>query len=141
MALELIKASEDAWILEDPEWAAGVEGGREVLGRTFSADKEGRVCGLDLCGKWKGEALPTSVARLTALPELTMRDCKSLKSVANLPASVTEIGERAFYPCTSELPSTRGAGRYFAAPCAELILLAVRLAFHVCPSCLVADTS
>jgi hypothetical protein len=98
MALELIGASEDAWILEDPEWLAGVEGG---LGRAFSADKEGRVCGLNLRGKWKGEALPASVARLTALRKLTMRECKLLKSVADLPASVTQIGERAFFGCTS----------------------------------------
>jgi hypothetical protein len=64
MALELIGASEDAWILEDPEWVAGVEGGRDGLGRTFSADKEGRVVGLKLLGKWKGEALPASCRRL-----------------------------------------------------------------------------
>ncbi|KOO30517.1 surface antigen -like protein, partial [Chrysochromulina tobinii] len=101
MALELIGASEDAWILEDPEWVAGVEGGREVLGRAFSADKEGRVRGLNLSEKWKGEALPASVARLTALRELKMRDCTSLKSVADLPASVTQIGTGAFYNCTS----------------------------------------
>jgi hypothetical protein len=102
MALELIGASEDAWILEDPEWVAGVEGGREVLGRAFSADKEeGRVGGLNLSRKWKGEALPASVARLTALRELKMSKCTSLKSVADLPASVTQIGERAFFGCTS----------------------------------------
>jgi len=102
MALELIGASEDAWILEDPEWAAGMEGGREVLGRALSADKEeGRVRGLNLSRKWKGEALPASVARLTALRELTMRNCTSLKSVADLPASVTRIGDRAFIGCTS----------------------------------------
>ena len=72
MALELIGASEDAWFLEDPEWAAGVEGGRDGLGRALTADKEeGRVRGLELREKkWKGEALPASVARLTALREL-----------------------------------------------------------------------
>jgi hypothetical protein len=101
MALELIGASEDAWILEDPEWVKGVEGGRDGLGRAFSADMEGRVGGLNLRGKWKGEALPASVARLTALRKLTMRECKLLKSVADLPASVTQIGERAFLGCTS----------------------------------------
>jgi hypothetical protein len=100
MALELIRASEDAWILEDPEWVKGVEGGRDGLGRAFSADMEGRVGGLNLRGKWKGEALPASVARLTALRKLTMRECKLLKSVADLPASVTQIGERAFFGCT-----------------------------------------
>jgi len=43
--VELIGASEDAWILEDPEWAAGVEGGRDGLGRALTADKEeGRAC-------------------------------------------------------------------------------------------------
>ena len=100
--VELIGASEDAWILEDPEWVAGVEGGRDGLGRALTADKEeGRVRGLNLSGKWKGEALPASVARLTALRELTMRDCTSLKSVADLPASVTQIGEDAFQGCTS----------------------------------------
>jgi len=100
--VELIGASEDAWILEDPEWVAGVEGGRDGLGRALTADKEeGRVRGLDLSGKWKGEALPASVARLTALRKLTMRDCKSLKSVADLPASVTQIGEEAFRGCAS----------------------------------------
>jgi len=101
MALELIGASEDAWILEDPEWLAGVVGGRDGLGRAFSADKEGRVCGLNLRGKWKGEALPASVARLMALRKLTMRECKLLKSVADLPASMTQIGERAFFGCIS----------------------------------------
>jgi len=101
MALELIGASEDAWILEDPEWVAGMEGGRDGLGKAFSADKEGRVVGLNLRGKWKGEALPASVARLTALRKLKMRDCTSLKSVAVLPASVTQIGEDAFYGCKS----------------------------------------
>jgi hypothetical protein len=30
-----------------------------------------------------------------------MENCKSLKSVADLPASVTQIGERAFRDCTS----------------------------------------
>jgi hypothetical protein len=100
--VELIWASEDAWILEDPEWVAGVEGGRDGLGRALTADKkEGRVGGLNLRGKWKGEALPASVARLTALRELKMRDCKSLKSVADLPASVTQIGEEAFRGCAS----------------------------------------
>jgi hypothetical protein len=100
--LELIGASVDAWILEDPEWVAGVEGGREVLCRALQADiEEGRVGGLDLSGKWKEEALPASVARLTALRKLKMRDCTSLKSVADLPASVTQIGERAFLRCTS----------------------------------------
>ena len=100
--VELIGASEDAWILEDPEWVAGVEGGRDGLGRALSADKEeGRVRGLNLRGKWKGEALPASVARLTALRELTMRGCESLKSVANLPESVTQIGRGAFLGCKS----------------------------------------
>jgi hypothetical protein len=102
--VELIGAFEDAWILEDPEWAAGVEGGRDVLSKgVLTVDKEeGRVVGLDLRGKkWKGEALPASVARLTALRKLTMRDCTSLKSVADLPASVTRIGEEAFHGCTS----------------------------------------
>jgi hypothetical protein len=100
--LELIGASVDAWILEDPEWLAGVEGGREVLCRALQADiEEGRVGGLDLSGKWKGEALPASVARLTALRKLKMRDCTSLKSVADLPASVTQIGKNAFTDCTS----------------------------------------
>jgi len=100
--LELIGASVDAWILEDPEWMAGVEGGREVLCRALQADiEEGRVGGLDLSGKWKGEALPASVARLTALRKLKMRDCTSLKSVADLPASVTQIGGYAFARCTS----------------------------------------
>jgi len=100
--VELIGASEDAWILEDPEWAAGVEGGRDRLGKALTADKEeGRVRGLDLSGKWKGEALPASVARLTALRELRMRECTSLMSVADLPASVTEIGKSAFSRCTS----------------------------------------
>jgi hypothetical protein len=100
--VELIGAFEDAWILEDPEWVAGVEGGRDGLGRALTADKEeGRVRGLDLWGKWKGKALPESVGRLTALRELTMRGCNSLKSVAVLPASVTQIGERAFFRCTS----------------------------------------
>ncbi|KOO27160.1 surface antigen -like protein, partial [Chrysochromulina tobinii] len=98
---ELIGASEDAWILEDPEWVAGVEGGRDGLGWVLTADKEGRVCGLNLRGKWKGEALPASVARLTALRELKMGYCKSLKSVADLPASVTKIGRSAFDGCTS----------------------------------------
>jgi len=102
MALELIGASEDAWILEDPEWVAGVEGGRDGLCWVLTADKEGRVCGLNLSwGKWKGEALPASVARLTALRELTMKACKSLKSVAVLPASVTQIGKDAFQGCKS----------------------------------------
>jgi hypothetical protein len=80
-----------------------VEGGRDGLGRALSADKEGRVVGLNLSGrwKWKGEALPASVARLTALRELKMGDCKSLKSVADLPASVTQIGKWAFGGCTS----------------------------------------
>ena len=41
------------------------------------------------------------MARLTALRELKMQDCTSLKSVADLPASVTQIGERAFLRCTS----------------------------------------
>ena len=101
--VELIGASEDAWILEDPEWVAGVEGGRDGLGKgSLTVDKEeGRVRGLNLRGKWKGEALPASVARLTALRELTMRDCTSLKSVADLPESVTEIGYAAFRGCTS----------------------------------------
>jgi hypothetical protein len=102
--VELIGASEDAWILEDPVWAAGVEGGRDVLCKeVLKVDKEeGRVVGLELSGKkWKGEALPASVARLTALRKLTIRDCKSLKSVAVLPASVTQIGEDAFRGCTS----------------------------------------
>jgi hypothetical protein len=100
--VELIGASEDAWILEDPEWLAGSVGGRDGLGRALIADKEeGRVVGLELSMKWKGEALPASVARLTALRELTMTACKSLKSVADLPASVTQIGGRAFYDCTS----------------------------------------
>jgi hypothetical protein len=101
--VELIGAFEDAWILEDPEWLAGVEGGRDGLGKgVLTVDKEeGRVCGLELRGKWKGEALPASVARLTALRELTMRDCTSLKSVADLPASVTQIGEYAFDGCAS----------------------------------------
>jgi hypothetical protein len=101
MALELIGASEDAWILEDPEWVAGMEGGRDGLGRAFSVDKEGRVVGLNLRGKWKGEALPASVARLTALRELKMSKCTSLKSVADLHASVTQIGDYAFNGCTS----------------------------------------
>ena len=57
--------------------------------------------GLNLRGKWKGEALPASVARLTALRGLKMTHCTSLKSVADLPASVTQIGEHAFYGCTS----------------------------------------
>ena len=100
--VELIGASEDAWILEDPEWLAGVEGGRDGLGRALTADKEeGRVGGLDLRDKWKGEALPASVARLTALRELTMTGCRSLKSVADLPASVTQIGFQAFRGCAS----------------------------------------
>jgi hypothetical protein len=101
--VELIGAFEDAWVLEDPEWVAGVEGGRDGLGRALTADKEeGRVGGLDLSGKkWKGEALPASVARLTALRELTMGNCNSLKSVAVLPASVTEIGAHAFNGCAS----------------------------------------
>ena len=100
--VELIGASEDAWILEDPEWVAGVEGGRDGLGRALSADKEeGRVRGLNLRGKWKGEALPASVARLTALRELTMRDCTSLTSVAVLPAALAEIDGFAFYGCSS----------------------------------------
>ncbi len=59
------------------------------------------MCGLNLLGKWKGEALPASVARLTALRELNMSKCKSLKSVADLPASVTKIGDYAFNGCTS----------------------------------------
>ena len=100
--VELIGASEDAWILEDPEWVAGVAGGRDGLGKALTADKEeGRVRGLNLRGKWKGEALPASVARLTALRELTMRECTSLKSVADLPASVTQIGGYAFARCAS----------------------------------------
>jgi hypothetical protein len=100
----LIGASEDAWILVDPEWLAGVEGGREVLIKeVLKVDKEeGRVVGLELSGKkWKGEALPVSVARLTALRKLTMADCESLKSVADLPESVTQIGELAFSGCAS----------------------------------------
>jgi hypothetical protein len=101
--VELIGAFEDAWILEDPEWAVGVEGGRDGLGKgVLTVDKEeGRVCGLNLRGKWTGKALPASVASLTALRELTMRECTSLKSVAVLPASVTEICEGAFDGCTS----------------------------------------
>jgi hypothetical protein len=101
--VELIGASEDAWILEDPEWVAGVEGGRDGLGKgVLKVDKEeGRVGGLELRGKWKGEALPASVARLTALRKLTMYNCTSLKSVADLPASVTQIGEGAFEGCKS----------------------------------------
>ena len=81
----------------------GMEGGRNGLGKALTADKEeGRVGGLELSGKkWKGEALPASVARLTALRELKMRDCTSLKSVAVLPASVTQIGVSAFYGCAS----------------------------------------
>jgi hypothetical protein len=100
--VELIGAFEDAWILEDPEWAAGVEGGRDGLGKALTADKEeGRVGGLDLSYKWKGEALPASVARLTALRWLTMANCMSLMSVADLPASMTQIGECAFTDCKS----------------------------------------
>jgi len=100
--VELIGASEDAWILEDPEWVAGVEGGRDGLGRALTADKEeGRVGGLDLRMKWKGKALPASVARLTALRWLKMQECTSLKSVADLPASVTQIGVSAFFGCAS----------------------------------------
>jgi hypothetical protein len=101
--VELNGASEDAWILGDPEWAAGVEGGRDVLSKeVLKVDKEeGRVVGLDLSGeKWKGEALPASVARLTALRELKMQNCTSLASIT-IPASVTQIGEFAFRGCTS----------------------------------------
>jgi hypothetical protein len=64
--------------------------------------EEGRVVGLELSGKkWKGEALPASVARLTALRELKMSMCTSLKSVADLPESVTQIVNEAFIHCNS----------------------------------------
>jgi hypothetical protein len=132
MTLERTGASEDAWILEDPEWVAGVEGGRNGLGCALRVDKEeGRVVGLELSGKtWKGEALPASVARLTALRELKMRECTSLKSVADLPASVTEIGEYAFAYCTSlasiTLPaSVRQIGKNAFSGCTSLASITI----------------
>ena len=78
--VELIGAFEDAWVLADPEWAEGVEGGRDALvKKAIKVDREeGRLSGLVLSKIWMKEALPASVARLTALQELHMEDCKLL---------------------------------------------------------------
>ena len=69
---ELIGAFEDAWVLADPEWAEGLQGGRDALvKKAIKVDREeGRPSGLDLSKIWMKKALPASVARLTALREL-----------------------------------------------------------------------
>ena len=77
---ELIGAFEDAWFLADNEWAEGVQGGRDALvKKVIKVDREeGRLSGLVLSKIWMKEALPASVARLTALRELHLEDCTLL---------------------------------------------------------------
>jgi hypothetical protein len=70
------------------------------------------------------------VARLTALRELKMRGCTSLKSVAVLPASVTQIGGGAFFRCTSLVSITLPAsvtqiGRGAFAGCTSLLSITI----------------
>jgi hypothetical protein len=88
---ELIGAFEDAWVLADPEWAEGVQGGRDALvKKVIKVDREeGRLSGLILSKIWMKEALPASVARLTALRELHLEDCMLL----NLSLNLSLLGE------------------------------------------------
>jgi hypothetical protein len=98
--LEVVSAFDDAWLLDDEEWAEAA-GGREALGkRVKSVDEEGRIAELDLT-KCPCKVVPASVGRLRGLTYLKLMNCKGLVSADLGSTSLTSIGEGAFYGCSS----------------------------------------
>ena len=76
---EVLLEGEDAWIVEDKEWAAAA-GSKEALLKCLEADEEGRLAKVDLRGK-KMTSLPESLGECKALQTLDLNECTALTSL------------------------------------------------------------
>ena len=99
--VEIVRAFEDGWVLEDQEWVEAA-GGREALVTKViaKADEEGRIAKLNL-EKCPIKSVPASISKLRGLKELQMKFCKALTSVDLRATSITSIGDGAFNHCSS----------------------------------------
>ncbi len=124
-AVEIVRAFEDAWVLEDPEWAEAA-GGREALVKKVIAkvDEEGRIANLDL-ERRPIKSVPASISKLRGLKELNMQYCGALTSADLRATPITSIGMAAFYGCASlsaiQLPAgLTSIGSYAFQGCSSL---------------------
>ena len=76
---EVLLEGEDAWIVEDKEWAAAA-GSKEELLTCLEADGEGRLAQVDLSAK-NMTSLPESVGECKALQTLKLNSCFHLTSL------------------------------------------------------------
>jgi len=78
--VEILSEFEDAWILEDAEWAAAV-GSKDALLKGLEASEEGRLVQVTINGNRKLTSLPESVGECTALQTLDLQHCSGLVSL------------------------------------------------------------
>ena len=77
--MEILSEFEDAWIVEDAEWAAAA-GSKEVLLRLLEASEEGRLVEVKISNE-KLTSLPESVGECAALQTLYLTNCSGLVSL------------------------------------------------------------
>ena len=78
--VEILSEFEDAWIVEDAEWAAAV-GSKDVLLRCLEANEEGHLVKVAIFNNKMLTSLPESVGECTALQTLHLENCSGLISL------------------------------------------------------------
>ena len=95
---EILSEFEDAWILEDAEWAAAAESKGALL-RGFQANEEGRLTQVVIRGNDKLTLLPESVGELKALQTLKLLGCSGLLSLPEGLGQCQALQKLQLYEC------------------------------------------
>ena len=106
---EILSQFEDAWILEDAEWAAAA-GSKGALLKGFQANEEGRLTQVVIRGNDKLTSLPESVGELKALQTLKLLGCSGLLSLPEGLGQCQALQKLQLYECEGlkSLPDLSG---------------------------------
>ena len=81
---EILSEFEDAWIVEDAEWAAAVVSKEELLTYLTVSEEEGRLVTVKIFNNEELTSLPESVGECKALQTLHLSGCEALTSLPDL---------------------------------------------------------
>ena len=110
--VEILSEFEDAWVLEDAEWAAAV-GSKEALLKGLKASEEGRLVKVEIESNQKLTSLPESVGECMGLQSLHLRECWGLVSLPRRLGECTALQWLDLHKCNGlvSLPDLSGLAK------------------------------